>query len=182
MSGYRRHLTRESIAGDNQDTVSNFHWELVVDQWPLAVYYPGDRVFNTRLIDVTPPSDISPQINEDRIHNHAVKQFGNIDRSGSLSGNFQDFVDQSILAIFIDWQRKIEDEETKVGLPKSQLVMNATLLQLDRQMRAIKEWRMRTGLLSNFNTGESFGGDNTSGGKISFSIDFEHIVCNPLNT
>jgi len=181
MTGFRRHITRESIAGDQKDIVSGFFWEFIVNKWPNAVYYPGDQVFKTRLMTCSPPSDISSAPLETNLHGFDIIMPGDIARSGSCGGVFQDFIDQSIINIFQDWSDKTQDAETRLSLPKSELYMDASVFQLDRQLNPIRMWEMRTGLLENWDCPPNFGGDNNIGGQVSFSIKFEFIKPKVLN-
>lgn len=176
-----KYITRKDIREDNNDFKTSFHWELVVTKWPLAVYYPGDRMFKTRLVSVTPPAAPEIPINTENIHGFDILSYGQPSSSGILSGQFQDFVDQSIENLFLDWREKISDYEDKLGLPKTELVMDAELMQLDRELNPIKRWKMQTGLLSSFGGNETFNNEQTNLGKIDFSINFEHVIPELLN-
>jgi len=182
MPDYRQFINRTAIAGDNGDIVSNYHWELIIDRWPEAIYYPGDKVFKTRLTNVTPPlTTLDHQIHDINIMGFHIKQPGDIDYSGSIQGDFQDYVDQSVQAIFLDWAMKCQDPESRLGLRKRLLIMDCTLFQFDRANNPIKQWQCFAGMYKQHSSGEAFAGENTPGGKIGFSVDFEHVVPKLLN-
>jgi hypothetical protein len=176
-------INRDNVAGSHNEIATTFHWDLQIDSWPKAVYYPGDALFKVRLSTCVPPLlDLSNELISEKIHGFEILQHGETLYQGDLTGTIRDFVDQSAANIFYDAFSKIIDPKTRLGLPKSVLYWDMTLYQLDRRLNPIKEYVMKTGLLKNFNTSESFTGDIGNQPPFSFGIGFEFVTVNLLNT
>lgn len=180
-TGFRKYINFNDIAGDKEDIANSYHWELRIDSWPSSVYFPSDKIFKTRLTSCTPPSDPSISNIHEPIMGHMISQSGDIDYSGTLQCTFQDFIDQSVAACFMQLRSKMVDPNTRNSLNKADLLIDATLFQLDRALNPIKQWNMKHGMLEAFDQGESFGGDHANLGKISVAIFFEHVEQALLN-
>lgn len=181
MAGFRNYINFTDVLGDKGDVSSSRCWSLSIDSWPSSVYQMPDKVWHTRLTTCVPPADPAIANLHEPIHGHMMVQPGDVDYSGTLQCTFQDFVDQSVMAGFMQWRSKIMDPETRNSLNKADLLADMTLYQLDRQLNPIKRWTMKHGILEAYDAGESYGGENTNLGKISVAIFFEHVVQSLLN-
>jgi hypothetical protein len=181
-NSFMNFITRQDVAGSLEEIKTSYQWQLQIDTYPAAVYFPGTSLFQTRLASVTPPrTSLTNPIISEKLHNFTINQYGSTDTSGEVTLTFRDFIDQSIENIFQDWFNKIQDPQTQVGLPKNVLYMDCTIYQLDRRLNPIKSWVCKTGLLASFNSGENMTGEINNQPTISATIHFEYVVPYILN-
>lgn len=170
-------VTRESVQDTLSEVSNQFYWSFEVISWPVAVYFPGEVHWQTRLTGCTPPADDQAvQLHEVNQLGHRVLQIGEVPRYGDLTMTFRDYNDQNIQAIFYDWRDKMQTANLKLGLPKASLVMpEARLYQCNRQGINLKKWVLKNGLLRNFQTGEVFSSDNNLQPELTAVIAFEFV-------
>lgn len=181
-TGYLSWKNYTSVSNNLGDIPSSFLWEFQITKVPSVIYYPGRDLLIQRVIACQPPQLSAIGTTQEFIHGNAILQPGDVGRAGRFTAEIQDFEDLSISKMFQDWRDKIQDPETKATLPKAQLVMDMILYQLSKTGVPIKSWTMKTGILSDAGLdGYQFGNQTQNNGKLSISIDFEHIVDEVLN-
>jgi hypothetical protein len=139
----------------NSEILNQYDWEFRFTRKPAAVYDPGDEVRYSRLKSVSG----LPQLN----HEPGVQEMpgGFISlQSGEVNHNdvtleltFVDYADSSIFYLFNDWYNKIQDPETKLGMPKEYVTCDAELYQLNSQRLPVYKWVLDTGYLTSFSGG-----------------------------
>lgn len=182
-SGYRTYETYENAKNDNAEVEQSFNWELRWDTKPTGVYIPPDITLAIRLQSVTPPQLQATPLQEIEVNGWKTQQFGLNDSysGGTFSGEYQDYIDQSIEYCFREMVYESDRPEDHTQRPKAELIWSGRLFQLDSQDRPIKVYNMRDCLLSEYNKTEQYDHTKTAGGKITIGWTFGLCTVQQLN-
>lgn len=184
-SGYMQQVTRANANNNNAEILNQFNWDIKVINWAKGVYYPGYDIFRGRLYSVGSLPSYSHSISEITELPGGFKnvQPGDVDHNGcSVSLEFQDFADSSIGYMFKDYMDKIDNPSNKTSLPKEYLVVDFDIYQLNALRQPVKMWKLRTGILADFNSSENFANRKEANGKVSATFNFEWWDTQYLNT
>jgi len=188
-------LQNDQLNYINYDTLSQERKEFLrSDLWDFewtkpcnAVYFPGNAFVKARTKSVNPSLNSSITQLTATIRNFNIYQsVYSGTTEGTISIEYQDFEDQSIMAWLDDWREKLGDRENRYTFRKEDTCAEAKLTMFNSSRKPIRIYTLRTiqltdpgisGLYS-----PSFSSDDPSDlGTISASFHFEHCELTWMN-
>lgn len=181
-TGYRGYIEYDQIKQNNREMTTSFHWELEFVRKPIGVYLPPDRIMKLRIKGVTPPPDATPTIEEAQLHGITLKQHGLVNRAGEFTFNVQDFIDQSVEYAFRELNYESDRPLDHTAKPKSEMLFDCRLTQLNNQEVPIKRWEILDGLLSGTDHTNTMDSSKSLLGDNSYTISYQMAYVVQMNT
>lgn len=167
-SGYRTYMTYENAKNDNKEVETSFNWDINFIKKPTGVYLPPDLVIKLRILSVEPPTFSMGGVQPVQIGGGWVSLMPaqNDYTSGSFGLQVQDFIDQSVEYAFRELAYEYDRPKDRTAKPKSELLWDVDIFQLDSQDRPIKKYILRDALLSGFTKADAMDTSKTPGGMV----------------
>ena len=174
------YINYDTLAQEKREFLSSNLWDFEWTKPCNAVYFPGQEFVRARTKSVNPQFTGSIGQMSAVIRNYTIYQavFSGT-TEGTLTFEFQDFEDQSIMAWLDDWRQKLGDRSNKFAFRKEDTSAEGKLTLFNSSRKAIRTYTFRciqpqdistTGLYSPSLTSD----DPTDLGSISATFHFEH--------
>jgi hypothetical protein len=188
MSEYMSYVNRSSIAANTNQMLTSYDWDITIETGTdFKVYYPGDLTFKTRLMDI---SGINPLYSTDAPLDVMIRGFKIHQNSftsnvpGTITLHLQDFEDQSITGMLLDWIIKYNDPATHISFNKSAVMWKSfTAYRLNNTRQPVYSIKIYN-LLPSQGTGndyDQFTGEKAKLGDIRLSLEAEYYEVKLLN-
>lgn len=176
-NGYMNFIDyHRSYKDNNKEFLRGDMWEFTIINPPKIVYYPGDKIFKSRLNQVNLGIDTSVNGFEKRMRgNYVIFQRTGQTTSGQISLQFTDREDQALTYFFEDWKNKICDKDTRYSFRKDDLVCDAQLVITNSSRVKVRTLNFYNCILRDAGFDENGSAeDGTDRAEIPVSLDFEH--------
>jgi len=179
---YMDYVTRDKIAQKTSQFLTSFDWDLEILTKPSAVYWPGDDVFKVRTSEIVPTSIIPDHsVISVEIRGFTLLQPGLTINSGDFSITLQDFEDQSILALMIDWVYKCNNPNTRSSYRREDLLMDFNLYRLNSSRKPVFQYIIKGCLPNKLDYSDPMDGTKKEIGKCTFGCKVEYFESKLLN-
>lgn len=175
-SGNLNFLDYETMKDDNKEFLRGDLWEFTMTNPPRVVYYPGDKIFKSRLLQVNLGVDTSVNGFEKRMRgNFVILQKTGQSTSGSISLQFTDREDQAISYFVDDWKQKICDRDCKYSFRKEDLVADAELKIFNSSRVPVRTLKFYNCIIQDAQLDENgMAEDGSDRSDVPLNLQFEH--------
>lgn len=166
----------DTYKDDNKEFLRGDTWEFRFINPPKIVFYPGDKIFKSRLQQVNLGLDTSVNGFEKRMRgNYVIFQRTGQSTSGQITLQFTDKEDQAITYFVDDWKQKIADRDTKYSFRKDDLVADAELVITNSSRVVVRTLKFYNCILRDAGIDENgTQEDGTDRAEVPVTLDFEH--------
>jgi hypothetical protein len=181
------YVNRAKIASDTNQFLTSYDWDIDIELGTdFKVYYPGHLTFKTRLMDISgieplyrPETPLSAEIRGFKIHQNSFTS--NI--PGTITFHLQDFEDQSITGMLLDWFIKYNDPATHISYNKKAVMWKSfTAFRLNNARTPVYKIKIYNLLPSSGSNGyDAFTSNKDKLGDTQFSMEAEYYEVSLLN-
>lgn len=181
--GFMKHVDYFQHKEDNKEFLRSDLWEFTFINPPKIVFWPGEAIFQKRLVNISVGLDTSVNGFEKRVRgNFAIHQKTGQNTSGMLTLSFIDKEDQAITYFVDNWKQMIADRDTKFSTRKQDHFADCKLYLLNTPRLPVRElsfWNccISDGAFDENGVAED-GGDRAD---VQLTMSFEHVSREPLN-
>ena len=181
--GYMDFIEYPNYKDDNKEFLRGDLWEFTFTPPPRIVYYPGDKIFKSRLNQVNIGIDTSVSGFEKRFRgNYVIFQQTGQQTSGQITLQFTDREDQAITYFADDWRQKISDRDCKYSFRKDDLVANATLVITNSSRIGVRKLFFYNCIIQDAGIDENgVAEDGSDRSEVPITLKFEHYERDYLN-
>lgn len=131
-SEYMKSLKYHTLVETQKEFLRGDLWEFTFTNPPAVVYYPGDDIIQTRLVQANVGTDTSVTGFEKHMRNSYIlyQQTGQ-QTAGVINLNFIDREDQAITYFVDDWRQKIANRDNKFSFRKEDTVAQCEIVFLN---------------------------------------------------
>ena len=166
----------ETYRDDNKEFLRGDMWEFRFLNAPKIVFYPGDKIFKSRLNQVNVGIDYSVNGFEKRMRgNYTIFQKTGQNTAGTLTLGFVDKEDQAISYFVDDWRQKVADRDTKYSFRKDDLVADCELVLTNSSRIKVRTLNFYNCIIQDAQIDENgVAEDGTDRADVQLSMNFEH--------
>jgi hypothetical protein len=176
-SEYMKHLKYHTLVETNKEFLRGDLWEFTFTNPPNVVYYPGDDIIQTRLVQSSIGTDTSVTGFEKHLRNsYIIYQQTGQQTAGQINLAFVDREDQAITYFIDDWKQKIANRDNKFSFRKEDLVAQCEICFLNTSRVPVRKMIFYNTIIqdgSYSNDGQAE--DSTDRADVQLSLKFEHF-------
>lgn len=180
------YVLHSSLSNITEQVATSFDWEFDI-AWGenCAFYHPDISLIRKRVTEITGienaqlPKAENMQI---EMRGWTLLQPGLTEtKPVTITIGFQDFDDQSIKAMLLDWGNKKDSMITHRSYKRSQVMVNMEIFRLNTARQRIWKVKCTNGILADVSYEDTYTKEKTPLGKGTFGIQFETAIPVPLN-
>lgn len=185
-NGVMSYVDYKTINDSNKEFLRNDIWEFKFTAAPNAVYFPGNKLLQSRLVNVQPQFNFALSEMRAIIRQFTVRQtIYSGETSGMVTLQFVDREDQAITAFINDWAQKFGDREGRRVFRKEDTVAQCELIQMNSTRVPIRKYTLYNCQIAGDGMA-TFGvpftsGDAQQSGDCVLNLAFEHFEVKLLN-
>ena len=175
-SEYMKSLKYHTLVETQKEFLRGDLWEFTFTNPPAVVYYPGDDIIQTRLVQANVGTDTSVTGFEKHMRNSYIlyQQTGQ-QTAGVINLNFIDREDQAITYFVDDWRQKIANRDNKFSFRKEDTVAQCEIVFLNTSRVPVRKLIFYNVTITSADTDENgVPEDGSDRSDVSLGLKFEH--------